>query len=133
MKKLLPVLIGLIAFFLFSGIGHSGQADKTTAKRVRSDKMSFKLTWRHGVQFLGYYVAQAKGYYDQEGLEVTLHDVSGSEDRVRIPFEVAAGKYDIGTGSRPLVFAQRQGNPSPPWPQFINTDHRLCLPEPIQG
>ena len=101
MKKILPVIIILIAFFLFSGIGHSGQADK----------VSFNLGWQHGIQFLGYYVAQAKGYYDREGLEVTLHDVSRSEDSGRIPSDVASGKYDIGTSSRSLVYAQRQGAP----------------------
>ncbi len=101
MKKILPVLIVLIAFFLFSDIGHSGQADK----------MSFNLGWQHGIQFLGYYVAQARGYYEQEGLEVTLHDVSRSEESGRIPSDVAAGKYDIGTSSRSLVYAQRQGEP----------------------
>ena len=111
MKKILPVLITLIAFFLFFGIGHSGHAEKKAAKRVRSDKVSFKLTWHHGVQFLGYYVALAKGYYDREGLEVTLHGVSDSENKGRTPFDVAAGKYDMGTASVSLVYAQRKGAP----------------------
>ena len=109
MKKILPVLMGLIAFFLFSSFSHSGQADKKAAKRVRSAKVSFKLTWHHGVQFLGYYVAQAKGYYDREGLEVTLFEISDSRETSRIPFDVAAGKYDMGTDSGALVYAQRQG------------------------
>lgn len=37
-----------------------------------SQPVTLKLNWHHSVQFLGFYIAQEKGFYAQEGLEVTI-------------------------------------------------------------
>jgi NitT/TauT family transport system substrate-binding protein len=38
-----------------------------------AEKVSLRLKWLPQAQFAGYYVAQAKGYYAAEGLEVTIN------------------------------------------------------------
>ena len=37
-----------------------------------ADKLTVQLKWLPQAQFAGYYVAQAKGYYKAERLDVTL-------------------------------------------------------------
>jgi NitT/TauT family transport system substrate-binding protein len=37
------------------------------------DKVSIRLKWLHQAQFAGYYVAQEKGFYKEERLEVTIN------------------------------------------------------------
>jgi NitT/TauT family transport system substrate-binding protein len=37
-----------------------------------ADKVTLQLKWLPQAQFAGYYVAQAKGYYKAEGLDVTI-------------------------------------------------------------
>ena len=36
------------------------------------EKVTVQLKWLPQAQFAGYYVAQAKGYYKAEGLDVTI-------------------------------------------------------------
>ena len=58
------------------------------AKAEAADKVTLQLKWVTQAQFAGYYVAQAKGYYKEAGLDVTIKpggpDVS--------PVQVIAGK-----------------------------------------
>ncbi len=55
---------------------------------VAADKITVQMKWVPQAQFAGYYVAQAKGYYKEAGLDVTIKpggpDVS--------PVQVIAGK-----------------------------------------
>ena len=37
-----------------------------------ADKLTVQLKWLPQAQFAGYYVAQSKGYYKAEGLDVTI-------------------------------------------------------------
>ncbi|MGH8858919.1 MAG: ABC transporter substrate-binding protein, partial [Polaromonas sp.] len=37
-----------------------------------ADKVTVQLKWLPQAQFAGYYVAQSKGYYKAEGLDVTI-------------------------------------------------------------
>ena len=36
------------------------------------EKISIQLQWKHQFQFAGYYIAKEKGYYKNEGLDVTI-------------------------------------------------------------
>jgi NitT/TauT family transport system substrate-binding protein len=56
-------------------------------------KVTLQLKWLTQAQFAGYYCAQAKGYYRDEGLEVTLKP-GGPE--INPAQEVASGKADFG-------------------------------------
>lgn len=52
----------LLCAFLVSGCGGSGVKDKVT----------LQLNWYHEAEFVGYYVAQAKGFYAAQGLDVNI-------------------------------------------------------------
>jgi NitT/TauT family transport system substrate-binding protein len=45
----------------------------TASAAQAEDKVSIRLKWLHQAQFAGYYVAKDKGFYKEEGLEVTIN------------------------------------------------------------
>ena len=70
-----------------------------------ADKVTVQLKWLPQAQFAGYYVAQAKGYYKEAGLDVTIKpggtDVS--------PVQVLAGKSaDVIVNWMPDALAARE-------------------------
>jgi NitT/TauT family transport system substrate-binding protein len=58
-----------------------------------ADKITLQLKWLPQAQFAGYYVAQAKGYYKAEGLDVTI--LPGGSDIIPEQ-QVFNGVADIG-------------------------------------
>ncbi|MFV9505493.1 MAG: ABC transporter substrate-binding protein [Oscillochloridaceae bacterium umkhey_bin13] len=72
-------------------------------------EVSMRLQWFLQWQFAGYIVAQAKGYYADEGLDVTLH--SGGPDLVPLPL-VTAGRDTFGsTGADTVLLARERDIP----------------------
>jgi NitT/TauT family transport system substrate-binding protein len=76
-------LIALFSALLFSGLA---LAQKETAVR-------FALDWRFEGPAAPYLVAIDKGYYKQEGLNVSIDPGSGSVEGIN---RVASGAYDVG-------------------------------------
>ncbi|MBD3304787.1 hypothetical protein GF339_00385 [candidate division KSB3 bacterium] len=74
---------------VFGMVGAQGHADAETP-------VTLKLTWFHGSQFLGFYVAQEQGYYADEGLEVTIEP--RRKDDQYIMELVANGQYEFSVG-----------------------------------
>jgi ABC-type nitrate/sulfonate/bicarbonate transport system substrate-binding protein len=71
-----------------------------------NDAVSVQLRWHHQTQFAGLYVAEAKGYYRAEGL-----DVRHREWRVgdKSPIEqVAGGAADFGITSQAQFLVERE-------------------------
>lgn len=66
------------------------------APTAAPEPIILKLNWHHSVQFLGFYVAQAQGYYADEGLDVTIEPKL--ETDWAIPEKVAAGEYNFSVG-----------------------------------
>lgn len=60
---------------------------------VEKSEVSIQLKWLPQAQFMGYYVADAKGYYDEVGLKVTI--VSGGGD-ISETTAVNNGTVDFG-------------------------------------
>lgn len=58
-----------------------------------ADKLTLQLKWLPQAQFMGYYVAQAKGYYQAEGLDVTI--LPGGADIIPEQ-QVFNGVADVG-------------------------------------
>ncbi len=73
--------------------------------------LTLKLSWRPTAQFLGFYVAQARGYYAEEGLAVTIEALHDMAEVPGIPARVAAGEFDFGTAAQALILAQARGVP----------------------
>ena len=73
------------------------------------DKVRLQLKWFHQFQFAGYYAAEAKGFYRDEGLDVEL--VEGAMDRSPDK-AVQDGKAEFGVqDGGDLVFRRMQGAP----------------------
>lgn len=68
-----------------------GSADGTF--NVEKSEVSIQLKWLPQAQFMGYYVADAKGYYDEVGLKVNI--VSGGGD-ISETTAVNNGTVDFG-------------------------------------
>jgi PAS domain S-box-containing protein len=88
-------------------------------------RVVLQLPWSHRMQFAGYYLAQAKGYYREAGLDVEIRERQGETSPVESVVLDAAGippdsvqgaplppRWDPGTGGRPdPVFCHRGGLP----------------------
>ncbi len=82
-----------------------GGGDKPLAK------VTLQLNWLHEAEFAGYYVAQAKGFYEDQGLEVTILEGGPSQPaRERVmngeaTFAVTsfAEQRDLVTAGKPSV------------------------------
>ena len=91
MKKILSVLT--CAFIL------------STSAVFSADKVTIQLKWVTQAQFAGYYVAKDKGFYDAEGLDVTIKP--GGPDIA--PAQVlAGGGADVMVDWMPSALAARE-------------------------
>jgi NitT/TauT family transport system substrate-binding protein len=89
-------LLGMAAGALASALCLSAHA---------AEKVTLQLKWVPQAQFAGYYVAQAKGYYKAEGLDVTIK--AGGPDIS--PVQVIAGhSADVVVNWMPDALAARE-------------------------
>ena len=72
------------------------------------DRVTLQLKWLHQFQFAGYYAAQEKGFYRDEGLEVDIRE--GGADRPVIA-QVLGGQADFGIGDSDLLISRIRGQP----------------------
>ncbi|MGN5001400.1 ABC transporter substrate-binding protein [Aeromonas sp. 80P] len=61
------------------------------------------MPWQHQFQFAGYYAAQAKGFYREAGLDVTLRPAMTGTDVVN---EVTTGNAQFGISGSDLLLAR---------------------------
>lgn len=94
MKKLLKAA-------LFTALATGGM---TTAVQA-ADDVTLQLKWVTQAQFAGYYVAAAKGYYTEEGLNVTI--LPGGPD-VAPTQVIAGGGADVVIDWMPSALAARE-------------------------
>ncbi len=69
------------------------------------DDLTLQLKWVTQAQFAGYYVAQAEGFYEEEGLNVTI--LPGGPD-IAPEQVIAAGGADVITTWMPAALAARE-------------------------
>ncbi len=93
MKQLLGLLSALT---LLLGLGSALQA---------ADSLTLQLKWVTQAQFAGYYVALDKGYYAEEGLDVTVN--AGGPD-IAPPQLIAGGAADLIIEWLPAALAARE-------------------------
>src|SRR5581483_9322539 len=70
-----------------------------------ADKVTLQLKWVTQAQFAGYYVAKAKGFYSEAGLDVTINP--GGPD-VAPPQVIAGGGADVVIDWMPSALASRE-------------------------
>src|SRR6476469_5196520 len=75
-----------------------------------ADRISLQLKWFPQTQFAGYYAAQEKGFYSQEGIDVQiLPGGTDSAGQPIIPEEVvSSGKAELGIDWLPSLLTFRQ-------------------------
>lgn len=133
MKKLIVLMLGISLVMGLSGCGVSrdtGTDSSTTTDSADSSSMdteestdtgsddsgsddlipvTFQSKWIPQAQFMGYYVALDKGFYEDEGLDVTI--LPGGSD-INVPSVVESGTAQIGTTNLYNVMSyQEQGYP----------------------
>ncbi len=72
---------------------------------AQADQVTLQLKWVTQAQFAGYYIALDKGFYSQEGLEVTIEP--GGPDVAAIP-AIADGHADVIVEWMPPALAARE-------------------------
>ena len=75
------------------------------ATGASAEDVKLQLKWVTQAQFAGYYVAQAKGYYEEEGLNVTI--LPGGPD-VAPTQVIAGGGADVMVDWMPAALAARE-------------------------
>ncbi len=70
-----------------------------------ADKVTVQLKWVPQAQFAGYYVAQAKGYYKEAGLDVTIKPGGPDVSPVQV---IAGNQADIVVNWMPDALAARE-------------------------
>ena len=96
MRNLVLRVVMAAAAFLLAAYSYAGEA------------IDLQLRWHHQFQFAGYYAAVEKGFYQDEGLQVTLH-AGGTEHQPAS--EVLAGRAQYGVGNSEVLFERLKGKP----------------------
>lgn len=109
-KKLMALM--LTAVLVLTGCSNSGDSgdDSGNTPSGQAEKISFVLDWTPNTNHTGVYVAQEKGYYAEEGLEVEIIQPS-EDDSMGL---VATGKSEFGVSFQEnLGIALASENPMP--------------------
>ena len=96
MERIMNIMKKIVMAMLTVGLAFSAQA---------ADKVTIQLKWVTQAQFGGYFVAQDKGYYQAEGLDVTIKP--GGPD-IAPPQVIAGGGADVIIDWMPSALASRE-------------------------
>jgi NitT/TauT family transport system substrate-binding protein len=104
-RFLLAALVVLVSVLVAGcGGGGSKSSENETEGGGAKKKVTLQLKWVTQAQFAGYYAAKAKGYYDEEGLDVNIK-VGGPSIT---PEQVVLGKQaEFGIDWLPSLLAAR--------------------------
>ena len=75
-----------------------------------AEKVSVRLKWLAQAQFAGFYVAKAKGFYDQSGLDLTINP---GGPNLNVETLVASGNdtFGLAGGTETVLLAREKGLP----------------------
>jgi ABC-type nitrate/sulfonate/bicarbonate transport system substrate-binding protein len=76
------------------------------ASNGKLESVSIALKWDHQFQFAGYYAALHKGFYEEEGLDVTLIPRDPKVNHIN---DVIAQKYEYGVSDSVLILYMTRG------------------------
>lgn len=87
-------IMSLLMVFFFTACAGSEKSDTKKEDQTKLTPVSLQLQWMTQAQFAGYYVALDKGWYKEEGLDMTIYP--GGPDIVAVDL-VTSGTRDFGT------------------------------------
>src|SRR6185369_4808875 len=90
---------------MMGAIGLAGLLVAGSISAEAADKLTLQLKWVTQAQFAGYYVAKAKGFYDEAGLDVTIK--AGGPD-INPSQVIAGGGADVVLDWMPSAMATRE-------------------------
>jgi len=110
MKRVWPVLLVVLVIGVGLLVWQSVTLKDDTSLAGRN-RVVFQLQWTPQAQFVGFFVAKAKNYYAQEGLDVEFRSGGPEVNPLR---NVATGEAQIGlaTGDQVLVFEDQNTDPA---------------------
>lgn len=99
------------AFLLLSCLVCIINLQAACAKGVAKNNVavSLQLRWMPQFQFAGYYMADAKGFYRDEGIDIRI--IPGNGNRTQIMEEVLSGRADFGIGNSGLALSSLKSQP----------------------
>jgi NitT/TauT family transport system substrate-binding protein len=122
-----PLLLALLSLICMTGLLAPAGIAQT------AETVSISLHWQHQSQFAGYYMALAKGFYAQEGLDVRI--LRGGPD-VRVGELLGSGKADFTTFMLSSAMEEHaKGLPLVHLTQVVNRSNFLLVAwrNPVEG
>jgi NitT/TauT family transport system substrate-binding protein len=104
MKRGRTWLLGLVATFVAATLGLAACGGDDDEGGEATDQVTLQLKWVTQAQFAGYYAALDQGYYEEEGLDVTIKP--GGPD-ITPEQVVASGGADFGINWMPSLLSTR--------------------------
>lgn len=95
--RVASALVACCAVFCFSA-----------GKAKAEDELVLQLKWYHQFQFAGYYAADIKGFFQEEGLRVEIQEGNPERPPLRTVLE---GKADFGVTDCDVLLSRMRGNP----------------------
>ncbi len=105
MHRLTRLTLTAAALIMLLTLSAACGANDSAGQYSQLEAVSLKLIWQDNSEFLGFYIAQERGYYAEEGLEVTTIALSSVDEVDPTPHMVARGEIDFGIGSLTGLFA----------------------------
>lgn len=112
----------------------------STPETSKTDRVELLLDWKAQMEHAGFFVAEAKGFYEREGISVEILEGSGAPTTARL---IGNGTYKIGVSSgSATVMARSKGipvvslaviNQHSPVVVYSLATKRLTLPEHLIG
>ncbi len=75
------------------------------AQDTSLEPVTIQLRWRHQFQFAGYYAAIEKGFYKDEGLQVSLREFEPGKNRFAPVLDGLAHKWNWRQAHKEQVFS----------------------------
>ena len=98
--KKFVVILSAILFIMFSAGSNASDS---------LDKVSLQLNWKYQFEFAGFIMAKEKGFYEDAGLDVTLHEYKEQTDVVG---SVLSGKRNYGIFNSSLAIDKGEIQPT---------------------
>jgi putative hydroxymethylpyrimidine transport system substrate-binding protein len=106
MKKSRIRIILAMMIILFIGVAGCSERNESEGQK---EELTLMLDWYPNAVHSFLYVAQEKGYFEEEGLDVTIEMPSDVNDPLRL---AAAGKIDLAINyQNQLIMSQEEGIP----------------------
>jgi len=92
--------------------------------------VTLQLKWKHQFQFAGYYAAIEQGFYEQEGLDVTVRSLTEKRDIIK---QVSLGEIDYAIGGSGIIAHYANGSPITALAAIFQHDALIFIAKPSSG